>query len=532
MTNEPSSADPLRGKEKIKILFLRSPRHVWPILNESDNFLLPLAYPALAGYLRAHLPGVEAEILDCTVRQMGWASLRRHIRETKPDIVAIGEKTVFCYEGFKAFEMAKEECPNAVCIAGGVMYTAMPQWTLETCKAVDYVVLYEGEQTLLDLVTALRDGRDPAAVRGIAYRDANGKPHLTPERPLIENLDELPMPAYDIAGLEYYKPFGKLWPKAITVQRSRGCVNNCSFCSWRIQEGRPQLVDGRYVSHQAYRTKSVERMADEIEWLYKDFGIRYLFWVDGTWNVDNDWLGRFSEEILSRGVRMDGWWAFVRADKLVEQEKAGVLKLMVRAGFRHTLVGAEHDAQASLDYLNKGVKDYGITQQAFRMLAEKHPQVFRQATYITGLPDDTVDSIKGLLKHAHACNLDFAAFHPVQPFPGTPLYESAMQEGLIEETRFDKYDMFYPVMRTRHASRAQVAEATQWCYKNFVNRKPVQYLTRMFSPHPIRRKLHRWFAYAVGRVILTDLKNSLTQGTRFKGFSGIDTLWKPKWYDS
>lgn len=531
MQDRVSFNNPLGGKEKIKVLFLRSPRHVWPILNESDNFLLPLAYPVLAAYLRDRMEGVEVEILDTTVRKMGWASLRKYLRENRPDIVAIGEKTVFCYEGFKAFEMAKEENPDVVCLAGGVMYTSLPLWTLDTCKAVDYVVLYEGEETLADLVSTLREGRNPETVRGIAYRDENGRPRLTPERPLIENLDDLPMPAYDIAGLELYQPFGKLWPRAITVQRSRGCINNCSFCSWRIQEGRPQLVGDRYVSHQAYRTKSVGRMVSEIEWLYEKFGVRYLFWVDGTWNVDSDWLGSFSEGILSKGIKLDGWWAFVRADKLVEQERDGVLKLMVKAGFRHTLVGAEHDAQASLDYLNKGVRNYGITQEAFLMLSEKYPQVFRQATYITGLPDDTAESIKGLLKHAHACNLDFAAFHPIQPFPGTPLYESAIKEGLIEETAFDKYDMFYPVMRTRHASREEVAAATQWCYKNFVNKKPIQYLGRMFSPHPIRRKLHRWFAYAVGRVILTDLKNSVTKGTRFKGFSGIDTLWKPDWYD-
>ncbi|SHI51203.1 anaerobic magnesium-protoporphyrin IX monomethyl ester cyclase [Desulfatibacillum alkenivorans DSM 16219] len=522
----------LEGKSRIKILFVRSPRHVWPIVNESDNFLLPLAYPTLAAYLREHVPDVDITILDCCVRQMGWKSLAKYIREAQPDIVAIGEKTVFYHEGFRAFELVKKEAPRAVTIAGGVMYTALPQWTLDTCKAVDYVVLYEGEETLRDLVTTLRDGGEPASVKGIAYRDENGEPALTPARPLIENLDDLPMPAYDLAGMDYYKPFGHLWPKAITVQRSRGCIANCNFCSWRIQEGRPQLVDGKYVSHQAYRTKSPMRMADEIEWLYRDFGVRYLFWVDGTWNADHDWLVEFCEEILRRGVKLDGWWAFVRADKLVEQDAKGILPLMVKAGFRHTLLGAEHDSQQSLDYVNKGLKDYNLTQEAFRILSEKHPEVFRQATYITGLPDDTVDSIKGLLKHAHACNLDFAAFHPIQPFPGTQFYDWALKEGLVEETNFEKFDMFYPSMRTYHCSREEVAEATQWCYKNFVAKKPLQYFSRMFSPHPIRRDLHRWFAFAIMRVILKDLKGTLTQGTRFKGFSGIDTLWKPDWYDA
>ncbi len=522
----------LAGKDRLKVLFVRSPRHIWPILNESDNFLLPLAYPSLAAYLRRHMKGVEVTILDATARQMGWASLRRYLRENRPDVVALGEKTVYAYEGMKVFEMAREELPDVVNVAGGVLFTALPGWALETCKALDCVVLYEGEETMRDLLETLRSGGDPAGVPGLAYRDSGGDTRLTPARPLIEDLDSLPMPAYDIAGLEYYRPFGKLWPRAVTVQRSRGCPSACRFCSWRIQEGRPELLGDRYVSHPAYRTKSVERMVSEIEWLYRDFGVRYLFWVDGTWNLDSEWLGRFSEELLRRDIRMDGWWAFVRADRLLEQERDGVLSLMVKAGFRHTLVGAEHHTGESLEFLNKGIRDADVTIEAFQLLARKYPEVFRQATYITGLPDDTEESIKALVKHAHDSDLDFAAFHPVQPFPGTPFYQEALDEGLIEETSFDKYDMFYPVMRTRNIGRGEVAAATQWCYKNFVLKKPFRYATRMFSPHPIRRNLHRWFAYSVTRIIARDFKNSLTQGTSFKGFSGIDTLWKPDWYFS
>ncbi len=523
--------NPIINKEKIKIMFLRSPRSMWPIINEQDNFLLPLAYPTLAAYLKKYFPGIEIEIVDTMAMKMGWRSLEKCLAETQPDIVAIGEKTIYYKEGFRAFELARKVLPNVVNIAGGVFFTAMPKWTLENCPAIDFVVLYEGEETLRDLITTLRDGRLVESVKGIVYRDTGNNPQFTPERPLIENLDDLPMPAYDIAGLDQYQPFGHLWPKAITVQRSRGCTRSCRFCSWRQQEGRPELAGDKYISHQAYRTKSPERMADEIEWLYRDFGIRYLFWVDATWNLDNDWLMAFCEEIFRRKIELDGWWAFVRADELIHNEEGGVLSAMVKAGLRHVLVGAEHDSQEVLDSLNKGVRNYDITKQAFRMLSKQYPQVFRQATYITGLPQDTVESIKGLVKHAHDCDLDFAAFHPVAPFPGTEMYELGRRENLLEEFDYSKYDMFYPAMRTHHISREEVAAATQWCYRNFVQKKPFKYFRRMFSPYPIRRDLHRWFAFAVARVMLKDLKNSLIHKTQFKGFSGIDTLQKPHWYE-
>ena len=84
----------LAGKDKIKVIFIRGPRHFWPIINESDNFLLPLGYPALAAYLRKHMKNVELEIIDCCPEKIGWATLRKMLEEKKPDVVGIGEKVV------------------------------------------------------------------------------------------------------------------------------------------------------------------------------------------------------------------------------------------------------------------------------------------------------------------------------------------------------------------------------------------------------------------------------------------------------
>ena len=78
-----ATRNPLLGKDRIHVLFIRPPRHFWPIINESDNFLLPLGYPTLAAYLREHLPGAEVEILDCCAQRIGWTSLRDVIAERK-----------------------------------------------------------------------------------------------------------------------------------------------------------------------------------------------------------------------------------------------------------------------------------------------------------------------------------------------------------------------------------------------------------------------------------------------------------------
>jgi len=518
------------GAHPLRVLFVRSGRHYWPILNESDNFLLPLGYPALAAYLRQRMSNVQVEILDACLEGIGWKSLGGVIARKAPHVVCIGEKVVYGHEGFKAFNVARQACPDAVLVAGGHLFSALPEWTLEQCPAIDFVVRFEGEETLRDLLEALREGRDPSTVLGIVYRQ-DGQVRQTAPRPVIEDLDTLPIPAYDLVDLSRYSPFGRLWPKAVTVQRARGCVDTCNFCSWIVQEGRPSLAeDGTVQVKAGYRSKSVGRMVQEIELLYERYGVRYLFWTDATWNVDNRWLREFCTELIRRKYDL-GWWAFTRIDNLLKQEEDGTLALMVQAGLRHVLVGVERADSDAYDWLNKHRYTREKTVAAFHLLRDRYPQVFRQATFITGLRSDTAQDIRGLLDLAHEADLDFAAFHPITPFPGTPLFEQAKANGWLEELDFDKYDMFYPVMATEHLSREEVAQLTAANYRDFVGHKPLRYLKRMFSPYKNRRDLHRWFAFAVSRAMAVQAAESLRGHRHFEGFAGVNQLWKPAWYD-
>lgn len=518
------------GGEPLRVLFVRPGRHYWPILNESDNFLLPLGYPALAAYVRDRMTDVEVEILDCCLEGIGWQSLPRVLREKAPHVVCIGEKVVYGHEGIKAFRAARQACPDAVLVAGGHLFSAEPEWTLQQCPEVDFVVRFEGEETLRDLLQTLRDGGRVSDVEGIVYRQGDGFRH-TPPRQVIGDLDTLPIPAYDLIDLKRYSPFGRLWPKAVTVQRARGCVDTCNFCSWIVQEGKPVLdAKGDLQIKAGYRSKSVERMVSEIELLYEKYGIRYLFWTDATWNVDNRWLREFCEEIIRRKYQL-GWWAFTRIDNLLKQEEDGTLPLMVKAGLRHVLVGVERVGKDDYDWLGKHRYSREKTLQAFHLLRDRYPEVFRQGTFITGLRSDTAQDILDLRLLAHEADLDFAAFHPITPFPGTPLYTEAKAKGWLEETDFDNFDMFYPVMPTEHLSREEVARLTAQNYRDFVMKKPLRYGMRMFSPHRNRRDLHRWFAYAVNRAMFVQVMESLQGRRKFEGFAGVNQLWKPRWYD-
>lgn len=521
----------LRGKDKVKILYLRPPRHFWPILNESDNFLLPLGYPALAAWLRKVMPErVEQEILDCCPLNIGWQSLRGELEQRRPDIVCVGEKTVYAMEGIRALALAKEVDSGVVTIAGGHLYSAMPQYTFDHCPSLDYVIRYEGEKPMEALVAALLGKGELRDVPSLCWIE-NGQMQETGIAEPIADMRELPMPAYDLASIDNYAPFGLLWPRAATIQRGRGCIDTCKFCSWIALEARhTRQSDGSMIHNTFYRSKSVEQVIDEIDVLYNKHGIRYLFWVDATWNLDPDWLVAFSEEVIRRKYKL-GWWSFFRIDQFIKQHKMGIAKLYVQAGLRHVLVGVERGEVDDLGWLKKHNYGWDTTVEAFHLLRDHYPEVFRQGTIITGIRSDTAESIRKLLDLAHAADLDFAAFHPCTPFPGTPLYDEALKNGWLEEHDFTNYDMFSPVMPTEHLTREEVAHWTTWCQKNFVMKKPLRYFSRMFSPHPIRRRLHQWFFLSINRVIARDAMNALTGKSAFQGFSGVNSLWKPSWYD-
>ena len=520
----------LLGKDRIKILFIRPPYHLWPIINESDNFLLPLAYPCLGAYLKQKTKGIEIKVIDCLPLRIGWKSLRRMIAEERPDVVGVGDKVCYMHEGIKAVKMAKEINPEVITIAGGHFHSHLPEYSLKNCPELDFIVRFEGEETFRELLETLRNGGDLSKVASIAYR-ADGRIITTPPRPLIEDLDTLPIPDYELMPIEKYSPFGNMWPKAITIQGSRGCKYNCNFCSWTATEGSHQLIDGKLTMVPAFRQKSVARVIEEIDLLYNKHRVRYLFWVEGTWNHDHQWINDLCEEIIRREYKL-GWWAFVRADLLLEQEKLGILEKMVRAGFRHTLIGGERAVDEELKMIGKPELSAEALKEACWLMERKYPQIFRQATFTTGIRTETEDTMEKLGKYTRDCHLDFAAFHPLEPWPGTLLWEEANEKGWIEEYDFSKYDMFYPLMPSEHLSREEISRLSQKLYKDFVGKQPLRYIKGLFSRYPIRRRLHRWFLYSIGRVLFRDLFLSIVGKKKFEGFGAVNKLWKPKWYDS
>ncbi len=184
-------------------------------------------------------------------------------------------------------------------------------------------------------------------IQGIAYLE-DDRVVETPPRPLVSELDTLPLPAYDLVPMEQYGRAKYIFsPGGTTIHHSRGCTGGCKFCAWWIQMADVKKVDGKTRYIPRWRTKSVERIMEEIEILHLKYGKKCLVFVDESWNISQKWNEAFAEAMLRRSDIKLNWFAFMRLDAILRDEEAGIFEKLVRSGLSHICVGIEriHDDQ-------------------------------------------------------------------------------------------------------------------------------------------------------------------------------------------
>lgn len=507
----------------MKVMLLNPPRYYWPFIQEGDNYLLPQSIPCLAAVLREH--DIEVKVLDCLPLKIGWRSLRKILQREKPDVIGVTtSETMFAHEALRACKLAKKTDPAPVTVLGGHHFSATPKETLKN-KNVDFIVIGEGEYTFLELVQELEKPRQNfKKVKGIAYRK-NKKTVLTPPRPLIQDLDELPVPAYDLMPMDKYGKSPILWsPGGTTAYHSRGCPGNCDFCACWVHMADRKIKNKKVVCRPRWRTKSVERFVQEVELLRKKYNKKFLVFTDDTWNVDPKWSEDFADEMKERNLNVS-WYAFMRADFLIRDEKRGILKKIVDSGLSHVCIGVERASNRDLKLLHKSYSTDTV-KKAFHLLADKYPSVFRQGTFIVGFRNETKKSIQKMLDYARELKLDYPGFHPITPVPGTKTYEEAKTNGWLEIEDYSKYDWVTPIMSSERMSRKEIEDMINKIYWEYLTFGKI--LKGIFSSHSHRRNLYLW-------CILVSLKVSLHRALELlqsQKSENLTSMRKPKWYDN
>jgi len=462
----------------VKVLFVEPPKDFWFVMGE--YLPPPLGILELAAYLEVRNKGVDIEVLDCQAERVGWEGLEKRIESLHPDIVApSASATCNAYTVLRTLETAKKVDQNIITIVGGQHFTATAQESLETYPEIDVIVRGEGEQTLAELVQTLERKRPLSKVKGISFRHG-GKTIHTPRRPLIGNLDELPFPGYhfveDHMKRYHFKMMAGTETGYALIEASRGCPHRCAFCSqWRFWGG-------------IWRAKSPKRIADEIEYCYREFGSRFLWLTDDNLGLGKV-AGELCDEITRRGIADDVMWFMqARSDDVIDHKD--VLPKFRKAGNLWMLVGLESHSPETLETFRKEV-DPSYARQAMDLL--KKNDIFAQATFIMGERRDSHDSVEKLREFVDEVDPDLAIFMVLTPFPGTELYEAAKRNGWIEDTNWANYDMVHAIMPTENLSREEVQGELYECYRSFygsVKRR----IKGLVSPNILKRRTYRYLA--------------------------------------
>jgi anaerobic magnesium-protoporphyrin IX monomethyl ester cyclase len=450
----------------------------------------PYGLLQLAGFLDNKIPEIEIDVLDCQAMSIDWKTLEKRIESFNPDIVATsGFATCNAYVVARTLEIAKKIVPEALTIVGGQHFSALAQESLEAFPEIDIIIRGEGEETLVEVTKSIEKKADFSKINGISFRNKNKIIHNQP-RSLIEDLDILPFPGYrfvkDCAHRYHFTMMGGSKAKYGIVEASRGCIHKCTFCSqWKHWKG-------------TCRHKSVKRVADDIEFLYENYGSRLLWLTDDNFGLGKR-MDKLCDELINRGFE-DEITCFmqVRCDDVVQNRN--LLGKMSRVGINWLLLGVESHNQKSLNRYKKKTKPEQAIE-AVNLL--KKNNIFSQATCIIGERYDSHESIEQLRQFMNNMDPDLAIFMTLTPFPGTDLFEEAKRNGWIENKNWADYDMAHAIMPTEFLSREEVQHELYKCYRSFFGSWSRR-IESLISKNKVKRRVYRYMAK---QSVLRQLKN-------------------------
>ncbi len=489
-------------------LLLQVPHKMWPLVSEGDNFLPPQALLQIAAVLEQ--AGLNIRVMDCCVLRYGWATLRRILERWSPAVVGVGGPITWMQENIRGLKLAKEINPDIKTVCGGPHPTLVPQDFVKPGSPVDFVVYGEGEYTFLELVKEVqkpKERQDLSQIRGLVYLK-NGKAHFNPPRPLLQNLDDLPLPAYHMVPMERYAQHHGLWPNCSSLYHSKGCVGDCNFCACWPLAGNIKSWDGDIMDVTPHwRTKSVSRTMEEMKLLEDKYKRTLFMFVDDCWNVDPKWNEEFAEQKKAWGIKSE-WFAFMRLDFIVRDWKRGIIKKLYDSGMRHIIVGVERSTQKFLDDLEKWGYSPSKTALAAQIIRQECPKTFLQGTFINGLWDDTEETILAQADYAKKIGIDYPSMHALTPFPGTRLWHFYADLGVKMTHNWEDYDFWVSVVPTQHLTRNQVAQITQKVLMKFSS-DPVWLLKGLTTKGKLRRGIYWWFVSRIAMVMVKPLTRGI-----------------------
>ncbi|RLB30711.1 MAG: B12-binding domain-containing radical SAM protein [Deltaproteobacteria bacterium] len=341
----------------------------------------------------------DVEILDWHDIERSPELVEQTLRSKKPAVIGFSVLHGNRWGAIEIARKAKSLDPNVKIVFGGVGASFLWEHFLSRFREVDFVVIGEGEYSFLELIRHL-EGADPASARnisGLAFRE-NAKPIRTRARELIEDLDELPIPA------RYFN--------YQHVSFTRGCTWECTFC------GSPLFWGKRL------RFRSPQHFVEELGILYKR-GTRFFFFSDDNFMAKKNYVIEICRKIIEKSLDIT-WYAISRVNYVDEE----MLLWMRKAGCVQISYGVESGSEGIRNTLKKNIKTKQITR-AFSLTTKYG--ILPRAYFIYGSPGETWETIRESISLMHQIKPLSAIFYILDIFPGTELYSELKKRLAITD---------------------------------------------------------------------------------------------------
>lgn len=436
------------------------------VTREIETIFPPLGLAYLSSVLKRNFPDIQIKIIDRDIEYF--------IKAFFPD--AVGVSSVSQNFG-RAIEIAKLcKSLNLPVFIGGVHITLLPE---SLPKEFDFGVYGEGEETIVEIVDFLSSGgisgsSDMEKIKGLILHTVDGI-KLTESRPLIENLDSIPLPDRELLNI----PIGQ----TTYLFTSRGCPYKCTFCA-----------STRFWNK--VRWFSVEYVVSEIENVINKYKPWAIVFYDDLFIANTTRLERIIELLCAKGINKKVKFSFACRANLVNEKLIQILKPL---DIQMVCMGLESGCQKTLNYL----KGSGITVEQNKKAVDilVNAKINVQGTFIIGSPEETEEEILQTLNFIKNSNLTNFEVYLLTPFPGTPIWEAAKNMGLVanemdwEKLAVDSQSRFENRITLSKIPKSRLSEL----YGLFVREKrkrKAQYILRTGINNP------RWILIKIRKIII------------------------------
>ena len=381
----------------------------------------PLGLCSIAAVLKKN--GYSVAIKDYALEPASDYQLADDIRQLSPAIIGISATTPSVNPGKRLAKLIKKSWPDIHICAGGTHASNRPWEMLD--GGFDSVCIGEGEYSFLRLTEAVLKKHPIDNLPGIITQSTRNAP-IKSQWQHVENLDELPVPSFDLLPIEEYfkrkRTYGVITrsSRVLPILTTRGCPSKCTFC---------HSVTGNRI-----RYRSPQNVVDEIELYVQQYKVKEIQILDDNFAFNREHAISICREIQERNLGIQFWFPTgIREDNIDDQ----LLIELRRAGCYALSFGLESGSQKVLDLMKKNKRVAEMREKV--LLAKKHG--FKvTAGFLFGTPGETLADMAETIKFACSLPLDSLNFQVVSPYPGTEVREIAERNGYLKHSDWEKYD--------------------------------------------------------------------------------------------